>query len=186
MKLFKDIVPTGLRYFEKWPETDIFNGIHRVRYTGGENTDLRVMIFHVQLVHDVLQCTILGKSLVAASVHLGERYDLMEKCHVRSTTGTTRSKKLVAIYACLPTAEMVTKMVTDYRAKTTDSYEECLHIIGTLLVEAAEVCKAKGSTYRIAVGQDLIDPSSPFFSERFITIYQAHEEEVFLDPEAVT
>ncbi len=182
VKLFKELLPKGLEYFEKWPVPDMFNGIQRVRYTNGENTDVRMVIFHVQLVHDVLQCSILGKSLVAAGVHLGERYDLMEKCHKRSTTGTTRSKKLVAIYAHFPGTDMAAKMVSDYRSKATDNYEECLHTMGTLLVEAASTCKAKEHEYMIVVSQDLLDQNSPFFSERFIDIYTEHEQDVFLGP----
>lgn len=173
-------VPKGIDYFKKWPVQDIFNGINRVHYTNGENTNVCVVVFHVQLVHNVLQCSILGRSLVAAGAHLGERYDLMEKCHRRSMTGTTRSKKLVAIYAHFPGTDMAAKVVSNYRAAVAESYEECLHNMGNLLVDAARECQEKDITYNIAVSQDLLDRNSPFFSEKFIDIYQEHEESIFL------
>lgn len=191
MEAFTSSVPSGVDYYGKWPVEDMFNFIHRVRHTSGDQTAIRIVIFHVQRVYGTLQCTISGKPLVTGSVHLGERYDLMEKCHKPSTTGTIRSKKLVAIYAYFPQGTHAEQIVKRYKAMISENvadggdYTYCLRTVANLLVEAGKDSRANGEEYNISISHDMFDTQSPFFSEEFNDIYSAHEHEVFLNPRSV-
>jgi len=184
MCAMKDLLPVGpdvgLEYFMKWDMEEYYKAVERVTYSDGEDTDANVVIVHIQLVHGVLQSNIKRLTLVDAGIHLNERFDLMEKCHVPSTSGTTRSKKLVGLFIVCPTVASASNLVACHKKHKYASYEECMGNIGRLIVNAVRNKEESEPAYVISVSHDLQDPKSPFFSKRFSNIYTQNEQDVFL------